>query len=301
MRPRVSLEQWRALVAVVDSGGYAQAADALTKSQSSVTYAVKTLEAALDVRAFEIVGRKAALTPTGKLLYRRARVLLDEAGRLERAARSISAGWEAEIGISVEVLFPTWLLLQCLDRFGDESPHTHVEVYESVMGGTQENLLRGLADLAITPRVPTGFSGEPLMTLRIIPVAHPEHPLHRLGRELTLRDLRRHRHLVVRESGSERTTAPAFVGEQRWTVGNMPTSIGAVCRGYGFAWLPEPKIRDELAQGALKPLPLRDGAERFLTVYLVIADPDGMGPGLERLSGIIRSAASEANGGVSSR
>lgn len=294
MRTRVSLEQWRALVAVVDAGGYAQAAEVLDKSQSAVTYAVKTLEAVLGVRAFEVVGRKAELTATGELLYRRARSLLDDATRLEQAARSVSAGWEAQIGISVEVLFPTWLLLQCLDRFGRDSPHTHVEVFESVMGGTQENLLRGLADLAITPHVPTGFAGEAIMTLRIIPVAHPNHPLHRRARELTLKDLRRYRHLVVRESGSERSTAVAFEGEQRWTVSNMPTSIGAACRGYGFAWFPEHKIRDELAAGVLKPLPLREGAERLLAMYLVIADPDGMGPGLARLAEIIRAAAGAA-------
>ena len=37
--PHVSLEQWRALIAVVEAGGYAQAAEALHKSQSAVTYA----------------------------------------------------------------------------------------------------------------------------------------------------------------------------------------------------------------------------------------------------------------------
>ena len=42
--PRVTLDQWRALVAVVDAGGYAQAAEALHKSQSAVTYAVQKLE-----------------------------------------------------------------------------------------------------------------------------------------------------------------------------------------------------------------------------------------------------------------
>src|SRR5476649_2426968 len=105
--PHISLEQWRALLAVVDAGGYAQAAEALHKSQSAVTYAVQKLEAVLDVKAFEIHGRKAVLTPTGQLLYRRARSLLDEAGGLEKAARSLSAGWEPEIRIAAEVLFPT--------------------------------------------------------------------------------------------------------------------------------------------------------------------------------------------------
>jgi DNA-binding transcriptional LysR family regulator len=71
MNTRITLEQWQALVAVVDAGGYAQAAERLHKSQSSVTYLVQKLESLLDVKAFEIKGRKAALTPTGQLLYRR--------------------------------------------------------------------------------------------------------------------------------------------------------------------------------------------------------------------------------------
>ena len=141
--PRITLDQWQALMAVVDAGGYARAAEALHKSQSSVTYAVQKLESLLGVKAFEIHGRKAILTPTGQLLYRRARALLDDAGGLEQAARTLSAGWEAEIYLAVDIVFPTWLLLKCFERFGAECPHTRIELIESVLGGTNEALLRG--------------------------------------------------------------------------------------------------------------------------------------------------------------
>jgi len=50
--PHIALDQWRALIAVVDSGGYAQAAEALHKSQSAVTYAVQKIESVLGVGAF---------------------------------------------------------------------------------------------------------------------------------------------------------------------------------------------------------------------------------------------------------
>src|SRR5687767_10186041 len=176
--PRISLEQWRALLAVVDEGGYAQAAELLHKSQSSVTYAVQKLESLLGVEAFELQGRKAVLTPIGELLYRRARVLLDEALELERAAKKLSSGWEAELRLGVEVLFPTWVLFQALDRFGRESPHTRIEVFETVLDGADELLETGEVDLAITPDVPPGRLAEPLFRLRTIPAAHPSHPLH---------------------------------------------------------------------------------------------------------------------------
>jgi len=288
----ISLDQWRTLISVVDNGGYAQAAESLHKSQSSVTYAVQKIESLLGVKAFEIQGRKAILTPTGQFLYRRARALLDESSALERAARRLSAGWEAEIRIAAEVIFPSWLLLACLDRLGKESPHTRIEVIESVLGGTTEALMQGLVELAIAGTVPPGFLGIPLMRLRFIPVASPQHPLHQLGRELTLEDLRQHRHLVVRESGSKRNTRTSMDTTQRWTVSQGATSIEAARAGYGFAWFPEEKIRDDLRDGSLKPLPMRDGGERFAQLYLILADPDSAGPGTRRLADIIREAVS---------
>src|SRR6266705_3529613 len=59
--PRIPLDQWRALVAVVEKGGYAKAAAALHKSQSSVTYGVQQVESQLGVKAFKIAGRRAEL------------------------------------------------------------------------------------------------------------------------------------------------------------------------------------------------------------------------------------------------
>ena len=297
--PRITLEQWRALMQVVDSGGYAPAAEALHKSQSAVTYAVQKIESLLGVKAFEVQGRKAVLTPTGQLLYRRAKVLLDEASGLERAAASLSAGWEAELRLAVEIIFPNRVLLPALAAFGALSPHTRIELIESVIGGTSEALLAGKVDLAISPVIPPGFLGDPLMTLTFLPVAHPAHPLHALGRPLTPEDLRAHRHLVVRDSAAARDARPdrnsySLDAKQRWVVSNMSTSIQAAAMGYGFAWFPEEKIIDEVSAGRLQVLPMREGAERRITLYLIFADRDYAGPGLLQLAEILRAAASAA-------
>ena len=291
--PQISLEQWRSLLAVVDAGGYARAAELLHKSQSAVTYAVQKIEALLGVKVFEVIGRKAHLTSTGEVLYRRAKALLDEAGALEVAADSLAAGWEPELRLAVEIIFPTWLLLQCFARFAEERPQTRIELYESVLSGTEEALLQRTVDLAICSQVPPGFIGDPLMRLRFIAVAHPEHPLHQLGRELTLQDLREHRHLMIRDTGSQRRSGSWLGAEQSWTVSHKATSIHAASMGLGFAWFPEEWVRDELDRGALKPLPLREGGERWGNLYLVFADRDYAGPGALRLADIIREHVAE--------
>ena len=101
--PRISLEQWRALQAVVDAGGYAQAAARLHKSQSAITYAVQKIEAQLNVKLFQISGRRARLTGSGEVLYRRAKGLLEEAESLEGAGRHLAQGWESELRLAVEL------------------------------------------------------------------------------------------------------------------------------------------------------------------------------------------------------
>jgi len=288
--PRISLDQWRSLLAVVDSGGYAQAAAALHKSQSAITYAVQKMESLLGVKIFEVMGRKAHLTATGQVLYRRAKSLLDEAGSLESAAANLAAGWEPELRLAVEIIFPTWILLNCFARFAEETPQTRLELYETVLSGTEEALLERRVDLAICSEMPRGFVGDFLIRLRFIPAAHPDHPLHRLGRELTLQDLRKHRHLVIRDTGSQRRGGTWLGAEQVWTVSHNATAIHAASMGLGFAWYPEEMVRNELREGTLKALPLREGAERFGNLYLVFADRDYAGPGALRLAEIIREA-----------
>jgi DNA-binding transcriptional LysR family regulator len=291
--PRISLEQWRSLLAVVEAGGYAQAAEALHKSQSAVTYAVQKMESLLGVKVFEVIGRKAHLTATGEVLYRRAKALLEEAGALESAAGSLAAGWEPELRLAVEIIFPTWLLLECFARFGAERPETRLELYETVLSGTEEALLQRKVDLAISSSVPAGFTGDPLMQLKFIVAAHPDHPLHQLGRDLTLQDLRKYRHLVIRDSGSQRRGGTWLGAEQVWTVSHKATSIHAAAMGLGFAWFPEYTVKAELERGTLKALPLREGAERWASLYLVFADRDYAGPGALRLADIIRDGVSE--------
>lgn len=295
MTPRITLEQWKALRAVVDAGGYAQAAAQLHKSQSAITYAVQQIERQLSVKLFVIRGRKAELTEAGRMLHRRAGTLLEEAGELESAAAQLAAGWESEISLAVEIIFPTWLLLRCLAEFGGEHPGIRLELHETVLSGTEEALLQRRVALAIGPVVPAGFVGDALLPVRFVPAAHPGHPLHKLGRELTKADLRRHRQLVVRDSGAARSRDATWLGaEQRWTFTHKATSIHAAVSGLGFAWFPEDTIRRELEQGLLKPLPLRDGGAQVAPLYLIHAGVDQLGPGARRLAQIVREQVTGA-------
>jgi DNA-binding transcriptional LysR family regulator len=286
MEDIIPIAYWQALLAVVDCGGYARAAESLGKSQSSVSYAIQRLEDELGLRVFRQQGRRAVPTPAGQILLQRARLLVEHAQGLESAARQLAAGREPLLRLAIDSLFPDWLL-QALEAFSPGGPSTRIEVLETVLSGTEEALLRHEADLAISPRIPQGFSGDPLLQIRFVAVAAPGHPLHALGRPLEWADLRRHRQLVIRDSGSRRQDAGWLDAEQRWTFSHPSTSIQAACAGVGFAWYPELRIRDELADGRLKPLPLSEGRHRYAMVYRIFAHPEFPGIACKELAQIL--------------
>jgi len=291
--PRITLDQWAALVAVVDQGGYARASGHLHRTQSTVTYTIKKLEDLLGLKVFERQGRRAVLTPAGQVLYRRGKSLLDDATRLERSASGLAQGWEPEVRLAVDAIFPTWLLLRALDLFGREHPDVRVEVIEAVLGGIEEALTEGRVEFIIGTLVPGGFIGDSLMQVRFVCAAAPSHPLHHLGHAVEIEDLRAHRHLVVRDSSARRSRSGGWLNERRWTVSNKATSIRAACMGLGYAWYAEENIREELDAGLLSRLPLTEGAERFATLYLVYADREAAGPGTRRLVEFIRELVAE--------
>ncbi|MBE9397461.1 LysR family transcriptional regulator [Pontibacterium sp. N1Y112] len=293
MKTQVSLEQWQALIAVVEHGGYAQAAEALNKSQSAVSYAIQKLESSLGIPVLAIQGRKAELTPAGQILLQRAKTLVHEAQQIEALAAQFGQEWEAELNIAVDTLFPPWLLLDALSTFSQDAPHTRVDMQETVLSGTYEALVKREVNLGITGSVPPGFLADPLLLIRFIAVAHPDYPLHQLNRSLTYQDLRQHCQLVVRDSGSQRADSGWLGSQQRLTLSNQSTSIQAACKGLGYAWFPEVKIREELEQGHLKPLPMLEGSERRVQLYLVYSQGDYAGRATRHLGELIRSTVAQ--------
>jgi len=103
MKTHVSLEQWQALIAVVDHGGYARAAEHLNKSQSAISHALKKLESSLGITVLAIQGRKAQLTPAGQALYQRAKILVEEALQIEALAQQFNVAEAQHHALNLQI------------------------------------------------------------------------------------------------------------------------------------------------------------------------------------------------------
>lgn len=287
--PKITLEQWAVFRAVVEEGSFALASERLNKSQSGVSYTIAKMEERLPSPALVLQGRKAELTELGKYLYRQAVSLLDQAHAIDRSAAQLAEGWEDEISIACDALVPMSHMFGALQRFSEQCPMTRVRILETTLSGTEEAILERRAQVALTPIVPTGFLGQPLWSVRMLPVASPSHPLLTLNRPVTEQDLKQHRQIVVRDSGRRREQSAGWLSsEQRWTVSHFASSVEAVKSGLGFAFLPDSYIEDALDQQRLKLIPLAVPAQRQLTINLILAEQSYAGPAAKALAEVLQ-------------
>jgi DNA-binding transcriptional LysR family regulator len=276
---KTTLEQWAVLASVVDEGGFAQAASALHRSQSAVSYAVGRLQEALGVPLLELDGRKSVLTPHGKTLLGRARSLLRDFDTLEAVARSLKQGWEPELKLVVDAAFPRTQLFAIVADLQRACPTTDIQLADAVLSGAEEAITERHADVVVSSRVPPGFLGDRLLDVEFVAVARSDHPLLRIDRSLTLDDLTRHVQAVVRDSGSTQRRDEGWLGaDHRYTVSSMESSLGLVLAGLAFAWLPEHVLANYLRDGVLRRIPLAGGGSRTVTLHIVMVRPELAGP-----------------------
>lgn len=278
-RPKSTLEQWRIFQAVVEQGGYAQAAEKLNKSQSSLNHAIAKLQQTLGVALLEVRGRKAYLTEAGDMFLRRAKLMNQQMQELELLAHNIHQGWEAEIRLAVEIAHPRRPLNRALQNYYPVSRGTHLQMFDSVLSGTEEIIREQKADIVICGHVPKGFLAEPLAEVTFVPVCHPQHPLTLEARMLSADELTQQLQIVIRDTARNPKEMTGWLkAEQRWTVTSLHEAIELLLAGMGFAWLPLHLVEGFIQRHQLYRLPLREGNERKIFTHLVIPAPDRLGP-----------------------
>lgn len=289
-RPKSTLEQWRILQAVVDAGGYAQAAELLNKSQSSLNHAVAKLQSQLGVELLEVIGRKAYLTAAGEVMLRRSRVLTQQIEDLELLADNLDKGWEPEIRIATELAYPKHFLYQALQAFFPQSRGSRVQIIDTVLTGTSEIITQKKADLVITGVVPKGFLSEPLYVTRFLPVVGAQHPLAQLA-SLDQNELSQQLQIVIRDTASKPQEHVGWLkAEQRWTVNNFYEAVDILLMGLGFCWLPDFVVSGYLTKGQLCRLPLQQSTERLVPMSLLAPQEEALGPGSRHLRQLLLAA-----------
>jgi DNA-binding transcriptional LysR family regulator len=277
-RAKSTLEQWRILQAVVDVGSYAKAAEKLNKSQSSLNHAVAKLQNQLGIDLLEVIGRRTYLTPAGEIMLRRSRQVLTDIEELEHLADTLNKGWEPEIKVAVEVLYPRTILFDILKNFLPQSRNSRLKISNEVISGSAEAIRNKSADIVITNIIPAGHIGNTLCHIELIPVCGVKHSLN-TEQPINIEQLAEHLQLVISETGDSKNNTGWLKAEQRWTLDTFQDAVEVMKTGIGFCWLPQWLAEQAIKEKTLKRIKLNHYSSRSVAMQLVIPDRDNLGPG----------------------
>ena len=258
----MTLEQLKMLVKIADTGGILAAAEALHRTQPTVSVAIRKLEDELGLQLLDRDSYRASLTPAGTALCKQARKIIRQSELLSGMAQHLARGNEPELRIAIEASCPLPPVLEVLDECERKFPGTQFTLTGETLWGALERLLSGEADLAISPWAEENpaFDSCYLTTARLVAVAAPQFKA-ALGREsFNLEELEDAVQVVVRDSSrTPRLQSYGYLAEGRhWYVTDHLTKKELILAGMGWGRLHTHMIAEELASGRLVPLSIRN-------------------------------------------
>lgn len=280
----LTLDALRVIETIARRGSFAAAASDLHRVTSAVSYTVQKLEEDLDIAIFDRSGHRAKLTPAGKMLVERGRDLLAASNQLVEDARTVASGWEPQIAIAIDQVYPEQLLLPLLSQFyalqGAENANTNVRVLGEVLTGPWDALESGRADIAIGSgqiALPKIFRKRKLGSVSFIYVAAPTHSV--FDADPTTLDLETYRGIAIADTARQRPTLSVRLGARQptLTVSSFAAKIAALEAGLGIGTVPAALAREALARGSLQRIPVSEPAFHFQGELFLAwrVDPNG--------------------------
>lgn len=241
----MDLKQLSYFIAIVDEGSISAAAKKLHISQPPLSTQMKSLESELGVVLFERGLRSITLTDAGKLMYERAKTILDMASVTKMEIDSLGNGLRGTLRIGMVSSSVTGHVTRQLMAFRSLYPEVNFQIYE----GNTYQLLDGLRtnqiDLALV-RAPFPESGfvfhkyrEEYFAAAGLPGSLPENPGIEMVAEHPLVLYRRWEASVRQAFGNKGLNVHlACMVDNAWT------SIQMARTGMGISLLPESFVED---------------------------------------------------------
>jgi DNA-binding transcriptional LysR family regulator len=289
---RPTLDQIAVFLAIVEAGSFTAAAAKLNRATSVISYAIANLEAQLGVSLFERVGaRRPRLTDAGRAILSDSRGIALALSGLVAKARGLTQGLEAEVALVVDVMLPAKRLVRALDEFRKKFPTVTLRLRVEALGAVSEAVLSGLAAFGMSGPLPMesdALTRGPAGSIKLIPVAAPDHPLAQQG-GITPVQLRDHIQLVLTDR-STLTQGRDFgvLSVRSWRLADLGSKHALLLAGLGWGNMPKWVVSEDIKRGRLVRLAIEGDGElvyRFHSLYRSEAPP---GPAaywlMERLS-----------------
>ena len=147
----VTLRQLRALVALVRTGSFTQAAATLHVTQSALSGQIKELEQALGVRLVERSTRRIGLTEAGRGFYPLVDKILQDLEGVLHGIDDLKALKKGVVRIAAPQLMACTLLPDVIAAFRQTHPEVQVRLADCEVDSVLARVASGSADIAAQP------------------------------------------------------------------------------------------------------------------------------------------------------
>ena len=289
---RPTLDQIAVFLAIVEAGSFTAAARKLNRATSVISYAITNLEAQLGVSLFERAGaRRPRLTEAGRAILSDSRGIALALGGLVAKARGLTQGLEAEVSLVVDVMLPAKRLVRGLDEFRKKFPTVALRLRVEALGAVTEAVLNGLAAFGMSGPLPLesdALTRGPAGSIKLVPVAAPDHPLAQQGR-INAAQLRDHIQLVLTDR-SALTQGRDFgvLAVKSWRLADLGSKHALLLAGLGWGNMPKWVVSDDIKRGRLVRLDIESDSDLAYPFHSLYRSDVPPGPAaywlMERLS-----------------
>jgi len=254
----VSLDHLRVFIAAVDEGSFSAAGRRLRRAQSAVSQALANLEAQLGLRLFDRGGRYPVLTDRGRALLADARAVIAQVDQFKHRAAALAGGLEPELSVVADVSFPIDTFTGAVAAFQERFPSTALKLYVEGWGSVVQYVQDGRCGVGVLAShepfqsAPPQFAMERLLTVPMIMVVSPRHPLAACRGPIPRSTLAGHIQIVH----TDRLDFPVDHGTgalspRNWLLTHLGAKLAFLRAGFGFGLLPQHTVAADLASGAL--------------------------------------------------
>ncbi|NIR31439.1 MAG: LysR family transcriptional regulator [Gammaproteobacteria bacterium] len=150
----MNLRQLQYFVQTAETGSISKAATRLSVAQPAISRQVRSLEEELAVRLLYRNGRGVSMTEAGRILFNRARVILDDVRRAEWEIRELAGVATGQVTLGAPPTVSQVLVIPLIKRLLEDHPNVSLQVVEAFSGYVQEWLANGRLDVAVLYNAP---------------------------------------------------------------------------------------------------------------------------------------------------
>jgi DNA-binding transcriptional LysR family regulator len=275
-----TLDQLRVFLTVVEAGSFAGAARRLGRATSVISYSIANLEAQLGLPIFDREStRKPQLTEAGRAVLSEARAVTNSINGLRAKARGLLQGLEAEIRLVLDVMLPASRVVDALKAFRAEFPTVSLRLNVEALGMITQMVLDSTATIGISgPLEMASIERVLIGTVELIPVAAPDHPLARAGRNAPGAG-RGHIQLVLTDRSSL-THGRDFgvIGAETWRLADLGSKHMLLKGGIGWGYMPEPTVREDVEARRLVHIDMPEATSVSVPLFAIYRTDTPPGP-----------------------